>query len=237
MNEYLKTKLSNLTKEPGCYLMKDKDNNIIYVGKAKNLHNRVNQYFVGSHDFKTTKLVSNIHDFDFIVTKSEKEALVLEINLIKKHRPKYNIMFIDDKSYPYIKLTKEKYPRLQVVREAKKDRNSRYFGPYPDASAARKTLDILNKLYPFRKCKNMPNKTCLYYHIKQCLGPCEYSVDPKIYENMANNVISFLNGDNEKLIRELNFKDCKKIAEEVLELSSSEEIKRKCKKVTHSKTY
>lgn len=231
MNEYLKTKLSNLTKEPGCYLMKDKDNNIIYVGKAKNLHNRVNQYFVGSHDFKTTKLVSNIHDFDFIVTKSEKEALVLEINLIKKHRPKYNIMFIDDKSYPYIKLTKEKYPRLQVVREAKKDRNSRYFGPYPDASAARKTLDILNKLYPFRKCKNMPNKTCLYYHIKQCLGPCEYSVDPKIYENMANNVISFLNGDNEKLIRELNEKMI--IAADELNFEQAKEYNELIKAIEH----
>lgn len=206
MNEYLKTKLSNLTKEPGCYLMKDKDNNIIYVGKAKNLHNRVNQYFVGSHDFKTTKLVSNIHDFDFIMTKSEKEALVLEINLIKKYRPKYNIMFIDDKSYPYIKLTKEKYPRLQVVREAKKDRNSRYFGPYPDASAARKTLDILNKLYPLRKCKNMGSKVCLYYHINQCLGPCEYEIDPKVYDEMTNNIISFLNGDNDKLLKELNEK-------------------------------
>lgn len=206
MNEYLKTKLSNLTKDPGCYLMKDINNEIIYVGKAKNLHNRVNQYFVGAHDYKTTKLVSNIVDFDYIVTSSEKEALVLEINLIKKHRPKYNIMFIDDKSYPYIKLTKEKYPKLSVVREASRDRKSKYFGPYPNAGAAHQTIGILNKLYPLRKCKNLPKKECLYYHMNQCLAPCVNRIDPQVYEQMTQDIIDFLNGHTDKMIKELNNK-------------------------------
>ena len=135
--EYIKAKLANLPGAPGSYQMKDRRGEIIYVGKAKNLHNRVNQYFTGAHDFKTTKLVSEIEDFDFIVTSSETEALVLEINLIKKYRPKYNIQFMDDSTYPYIKLTSEEYPRLMIARDMKKDRKAKYFGPFPDASAAR----------------------------------------------------------------------------------------------------
>ncbi|MCR5447972.1 MAG: excinuclease ABC subunit UvrC [Solobacterium sp.] len=204
--EYLKAKLANLPDEPGSYQMKDKSGEIIYVGKAKNLHNRVNQYFTGAHDFKTTKLVSNIEDFDFIVTRSEKEALILEINLIKKYRPKYNIMFIDDSSYPYIKLTKEKYPRLMIARDMKKDRHARYFGPFPDASAARNTLKILQTLYPFRRCTKIPDKVCLYYHLGQCLGPCEYEIDPEEYERMSDGVTSFLNGDTKEITKELNRK-------------------------------
>ena len=204
--EYLKAKLANLPDEPGSYQMKDKNGEIIYVGKAKNLHNRVNQYFTGAHDFKTTKLVSNIDDFDFIVTRSEKEALILEINLIKKYRPKYNIMFIDDSSYPYIKLTKEKYPRLMIARDMKKDRNARYFGPFPDATAARNTLKILQTLYPFRRCTKIPDKVCLYYHLGQCLGPCQYEIDPEEYERMSDGVTSFLNGDTKEITKELNKK-------------------------------
>ena len=204
--EYLKAKLANLPDEPGSYQMKDKNGEIIYVGKAKNLHNRVNQYFTGAHDFKTTKLVSNIDDFDFIVTRSEKEALILEINLIKKYRPKYNIMFIDDSSYPYIKLTKEKYPRLMIARDMKKDRNARYFGPFPDATAARNTLKILQTLYPFRRCTKIPDKVCLYYHLGQCLGPCQYEIDPEEYERMSDGVTSFLNGDTKEITKELNRK-------------------------------
>ena len=191
----LKAKLANLPHAPGSYQMKDKYQEIIYVGKAKDLHNRVNQYFVGAHDFKTTKLVSNIVDFDFIVTASEKEALVLEINLIKKYRPKYNINFIDDSSYPYLKLTKEKYPRLLFARDMKKDRKSKYFGPFPDSSAAQQTRKLLQSLYPFRICKNMHDKVCLYYHLGQCLGPCEYEVDPTIYDDYATKVSAFLNGN------------------------------------------
>ncbi|NLP22605.1 MAG: excinuclease ABC subunit UvrC [Erysipelotrichaceae bacterium] len=203
MKDYLKAKLSTLPQEPGCYLMKDKRGKILYVGKAKNLKNRVNQYFVGAHDYKTTKMVSLVHDFDFVITDSEKAALILEINLIKKYRPKYNIMFIDDKTYPYIKLTNEKYPTLSVVRDIKKDRNSKYFGPYPDVFAANQTLKILRELYPLRRCKTMPKKVCLYYHLNQCLGPCEYDIDPLIYEEMSEKITKFLRGDTKETIDEL----------------------------------
>lgn len=204
--EYIRAKLQNLPNEPGSYQMKDIHGEIIYVGKAKNLHNRVNQYFVGAHDFKTTKMVSHIEDFDFIVTRTEKEALVLEINLIKKYRPKYNIMFIDDSSYPYIKLTRETYPRLLIARDMKKDRKSKYFGPFPDAAAARETLKILQTLYPFRRCTRMPQKVCLYYHLGQCLGPCEHEVDEAVYTAMAEDVSRFLNGDTKKITADLRRK-------------------------------
>ncbi|MBQ9048802.1 MAG: excinuclease ABC subunit C, partial [Solobacterium sp.] len=203
---YIKAKLATLPNEPGSYQMKDKNGEIIYVGKAKNLHNRVNQYFVGAHDFKTTKMVSNIEDFDFIVTRSEKEALVLEINLIKKYRPKYNIMFIDDSSYPYIKLTREEYPRLMIARDTRKDKKSRYFGPFPDASAARDTQKLLQNLYQFRRCTKIPNKVCLYYHMKQCLGPCEYEIDPAVYTEMSEKVTRFLNGDTDEIVSDLKRK-------------------------------
>ena len=204
--EYIRAKLANLPNEPGSYQMKDKNGEIIYVGKAKNLHNRVNQYFTGAHDFKTSKMVSNIEDFDFIVTRSEKEALVLEINLIKKYRPKYNIMFIDDSSYPYIKLTREEYPRLLIARDMKKDRKARYFGPFPDAGAARTTLKLLQGIYPFRRCTRIPDKVCLYYHMGQCLGPCQYEVNPKIYNDMADKVRDFLNGDTKEITDSLKQK-------------------------------
>lgn len=206
MNNNLKAKLETLPLLPGCYLMKDIDNNIIYVGKAKKLKNRVNQYFKGAHDYKTTKLVSNIVDFDYFVTSSEKEALLLEINLIKKYRPKFNIMFMDDKSYPYIKLSNYKYPRLQVVREAKKDNKSKYFGPFPDATAAHQTLSLLNTIYPTRKCNKIPNKVCLYYHMHQCLGPCEFQIDQSIIDEMINDIQRFLKGDTAKVIEQLNNK-------------------------------
>ncbi len=204
--EYIKAKLLNLPHAPGSYQMKDKNGTIIYVGKAKDLHNRVNQYFTGAHDFKTTKLVSNIEDFDFIVTASEKEALVLEINLIKKNRPKYNIQFIDDSSYPYIKLTREKYPRLLIARDTKKDKKARYFGPFPDAGAARTTQKVIQSLYPFRRCTTMHDKVCLYYHMGQCLGPCSNSVDPKVYEEMADRVQKFMNGDIQDTVKDLKEK-------------------------------
>ncbi len=197
--EYIEAKLAELPHEPGSYQMKNKYGEIIYVGKAKDLHNRVNQYFVGTHDFKTTKLVSNIDDFDFIVTASEKEALILEINLIKKYRPKYNIQFIDDSSYPYIKLTKEKYPRLLIARDTKKDKKARYFGPFPDVTAAKNTCKILQSLYPFRRCTMMPKKLCLYYHLGQCLGPCEFEINPKVYDDMCEGVQRFLKGDSKEV--------------------------------------
>ncbi len=204
--EYIKAKLANLPEDPGSYQMKDKNGEIIYVGKAKNLHSRVNQYFTGAHDFKTTKMVSHIEDFDFTVTRTEKEALLLEINLIKKYRPKYNIMFIDDSSYPYIKMTREDYPRLMIARDTRKDRKARYFGPFPDATAARDTLKLLQGLYPFRRCTVMPNKVCLYYHMGQCLGPCEYEIDKARYQQMADSVTRFLNGDTKEITADLEAK-------------------------------
>jgi excinuclease ABC subunit C len=201
--EYIKAKLRELPHEPGSYQMKDKNGTIIYVGKAKDLHNRVNSYFTGAHNFKTTKLVSNIEDFDFIVTASEKEALVLEINLIKKNRPKYNIQFMDDSSYPYIKLTREDYPRLMTARDLKKDRKATYFGPFPDAGNASTTLKLLQSLYSFRRCNHMQDKVCLYYHMNQCLGPCQFHIDPQVYDDMREKVTKFMNGDTREIEKEL----------------------------------
>ncbi len=203
-NINLKDKLSTLPMEPGCYIMKDKDGVIIYVGKAKKLKNRVNQYFMGAHDYKTTKLVSQIADFDTIVTSTEKESLILEINLIKKHRPRYNIMFMDDKSYPYIKITQEKYPKLTVVREQKKDKKANYYGPFPDASAAHNMASLLNSIYPLRKCGILPKKVCLYYHLGQCLGPCEFKVEDDVYPNMIKEIVQVLKGDDKALRIRLN---------------------------------
>lgn len=198
----IQDKLAILPALPGCYLMKNIDGDIIYVGKAKKLKNRVRQYFVGAHDFKTTRLVANIDDFEYIVTGSEKEALLLEINLIKKHTPPYNIMFMDDKTYPYIKLTKEKAPILRVVRNTK-DRKAEYFGPFPDSGAAWETMKLLNQLYPLRKCRHLPKKACLYYHMRQCLAPCEQAIDEKVYADMANGIRKFLKGDVKEILTQL----------------------------------
>lgn len=198
----IQDKLAILPALPGCYLMKNIDGDIIYVGKAKKLKNRVRQYFVGAHDFKTTRLVANIDDFEYIVTGSEKEALLLEINLIKKHTPPYNIMFMDDKTYPYIKLTKEKAPILRVVRNTK-DRKAEYFGPFPDSGAAWETMKLLNQLYPLRKCRHLPKKACLYYHMGQCLAPCEQAIDKKVYADMANGIRKFLKGDVKEILTQL----------------------------------
>lgn len=221
--EYIKAKLAELPHEPGSYQMKDRYGEIIYVGKAKDLHNRVNQYFVGAHDFKTTKMVSNIEDFDFIVTASEKEALILEINLIKKYRPKYNIQFIDDSSYPYIKLTKEAYPRLLIARDAKKDKKAKYFGPFPDVLAAKNTWKILQSMYPFRRCKVLPKKLCLYYHLGQCLGPCALKIDPKIYEEMSEGISRFLNGETKEV--EASLRKQMMEASDRLEFEKAQEFK------------
>lgn len=202
---HIKDKLSLLPLEPGCYLMKDKDGTIIYVGKAKKLKNRVSSYFTGVHNYKTTKLVSEIVDFDYIVTHSEKEALLLEINLIKDYSPKYNIMFMDNSYYPYIMMTKEAHPRLKIVREVKQKKH-KYFGPFPDATAARKILSLLNRLYPLRKCEHMPNKTCLYYSLKQCLGPCVNEVDANEYVEITKKITKFIKGDTKEIKDELTNK-------------------------------
>lgn len=201
----LKDKLAVLPDKPGVYLMKDKQGRIIYVGKAKSLKNRVRSYFTGSHDGKTQKLVSEIHDFEYIITSSNLEALLLECNLIKKHNPRYNVLLKDDKSYPYIKLTSEAHPRLEITRRVKKDK-ARYFGPYPNAGAANETKKLLDRLYPLRKCKTIPNRVCLYYHLNQCLAPCEYPVSPEQYEQMIQDIVRFLNGDYREIQKELTEK-------------------------------
>ena len=200
----IKEKLLTLPKKPGCYLMKDKEGTIIYVGKAINLYNRVNSYFRGVHDYKTTKLVSSIVDFDYIVTKSEKEALILEYNLIKQYDPYFNIVFKDDKSYPYILLSDSPEPYVSIIRLKKNQKvKGRLFGPFPDVGAARNTLDILNKLYPTRKCERMQDSLCLYYHIKRCLGYCEIEADKNECENIKNRITGFLKGETAETLKDL----------------------------------
>lgn len=193
MNDRIGHKLAILPDQPGCYLMKDRQDTIIYVGKAKVLKNRVRSYFTGSHDTKTQRLVSEIVDFEYIVTSSDIEALILEMNLIKKHDPKYNIMLKDDKSYPYIKLTNERHPKLITTRKVKKDKG-KYFGPYPNAQAANETKKLLDRLYPLRKCQKLPDKVCLYYHLGQCLAPCVNEVKTETYKEMTDEITRFLNG-------------------------------------------
>ncbi len=191
-------KLKLVPHKPGCYLMKNKDGVIIYVGKAKDLRNRLNSYFHSSHTGKTARLVSEIADFDYIVVSSETESLILEINLIKKHDPKYNILLRDDKSYPYIELTLEKVPRLLIVRNVhRKKKRTRLFGPYPNVYAARKVVNLLNRLYPLRKCRTYQKRPCLYFHIGQCLGYCTNNVPQDKIDEMEKDIVRFLKGDDE----------------------------------------
>jgi excinuclease ABC subunit C len=227
----LKEKLSSLPLQPGCYLMKDSQGEIIYIGKAKKLKARLNQYFTGAHEGKTQKMVSLIDDFDFYVTNTEKEALVLEINLIKQYRPRYNIMFMDDKSYPYIKITSDAYPQLVVVRDKKKDKKAKYFGPFTDTSAARETVKLLNDLYPIRKCKTMPKKVCLYYHIGQCLGPCQFNVPKEQYAAMIDEIGRFLKGDNKAQLSRL-YKEMDE-AIEVLAFEKAAKIRDTIRSIEH----
>ena len=205
MNNLIKSKLELLPTSPGCYIHKDKNGTIIYVGKAKNLRNRVKSYFRGSHDTKTEALVSEIVDFEFIVTESNIEALLLEINLIKENKPKYNIMLKDDKSYPFIKITNERYPRLIITRQVKKD-GGLYFGPYPDVGAANEIKRLLDRIFPFRKCTNPPSKVCFYYHLGQCMAHTVCHKDEAYFKGMAQEVSDFLKGQDDKIIDELKLK-------------------------------
>ena len=205
MNNLIKSKLELLPTSPGCYIHKDKNGTIIYVGKAKNLRNRVRSYFRGSHDTKTEALVSEIVDFEFIVTESNIEALLLEINLIKENKPKYNIMLKDDKSYPFIKITNERYPRLIITRQVKKD-GGLYFGPYPDVGAANEIKRLLDRIFPFRKCTNPPSKVCFYYHLGQCMAHTVCHKDEAYFKGMAQEVSDFLKGQDDKIIDELKVK-------------------------------
>lgn len=205
MRQTLQDKLSLLPAKPGVYLMKGEAGEILYVGKAKVLKNRVRSYFTGSHDRKTQILVGNIADFEYIVTDTVAEALVLECNLIKQHMPPYNIMLRDDKTYPYIKITREVHPRLQIVRRVKKD-GAKYFGPYPSAFAAQATKRLLDRLYPLRKCQTLKKQVCLYYHINQCLAPCEFPVEQSTYQQMVKEITQFLNGGHEAVVADLRTK-------------------------------
>ena len=206
--DLIKKKLELLPDKPGCYLMKNKDNVIIYVGKAKKLKRRVSSYFNRIHTGKTAKLVSEIVDFEYIVVESETESLILEINLIKKYDPKYNILLRDDKSYPYIELTNESSPRLSIVRHLGRKKNKdRLYGPYPNVTAARSVVNLLNRIYPLRKCKTYPKKPCLYYHIGECLGYCVFDIEQDKIKQMEKEIIEFLKGNldsvTEKLTNEM----------------------------------
>ncbi|KMK74602.1 excinuclease ABC subunit UvrC [Alkalihalobacillus pseudalcaliphilus] len=201
----LKEKLAVLPDKPGCYLMKDEQGTIIYVGKAKVLKNRVRSYFTGSHDGKTQRLVSEIVDFEYIVTSSNIEALILELNLIKKHEPKYNVMLRDDKSYPYLKVTNEEHPRLITTRQVKKD-GGKYFGPYPNAGAANETKKLLDRLYPLRKCRTLPDKVCLYYHIGQCLAPCVNEISKETNQELVREITKFLRSGHDEVKQQITDK-------------------------------
>ena len=201
----LKEALKRVPQKPGSYQMLDANGVIIYVGKAKNLKARLTSYFTGSHDHKTTKMLTLIDRFEYIVTNTEIEALILELDLIKKHQPRFNILLRDDKSYPYIEITKEKHPKLQVTRRVNRN-NKNLFGPYPNAKAARETLKILNQLYPLRKCQTLPKEPCLYYHIGQCMAPCIKKVEPETYQTITAEIARFLKGEVKGVVETLKQK-------------------------------
>ncbi len=222
MNELIKHKLELLPDSPGCYIHKDKNGTIIYVGKAKNLKNRVRSYFHGSHNTKTELLVSEIEDFEYIVTGSNTEALLLEINLIQENKPKYNIRLKDDKSYPFIKITNEPYPRLLITRQVKKD-GGLYFGPYPDSGAATEIKRLLDRLFPFKKCTNPANKVCFYYHLGQCKAHTICQTDQTYWDSLKEDVKNFLNGRDDKIVNELRDKMTK--ASELMEFERAAEYR------------
>lgn len=203
--EHIRHKLALLPDMSGCYLMKNKEGTIIYVGKAKVLKNRVKSYFMGSHNGKTQRLVSEIRDFEYIVTGSNMEALILECNLIKKHMPRYNVLLKDDKTFPYLKITNEKHPRLEVTRRVLKDK-AKYFGPYPNSYAAHQTKKLLDRMYPLRKCGVMPKEVCLYFHMGQCLAPCVEEVSKEQYDEISQEIGSFLSGGHEEIKKDLQRK-------------------------------
>lgn len=225
MNSTIKEKLTVLPDQPGCYLMKDKQDRVIYVGKSKKLKNRVRSYFTGAHDQKTQRLVQEIANFEYIVTTTEIEALILEMNLIKKYDPRYNVMLKDDKSYPYLKITSERHPRLLITRQVKKDKG-KYFGPYPNVLAARETKKLLDRLYPLRKCNNPPGRYCLYYHLGQCLACSKTPASQETYKKIIQEITSFLHGGfkdikvelvskMQEASEQLNFERAKEIRDQI----------------------
>ena len=230
ISELLSNKLALLPDRPGCYIMKDEDGNVLYVGKAKILKNRVRSYFHGVHNNKTTKLVSHIRDFEFVVTGSEKEALLLEINLIKKHRPPYNIMFMDDKMYPYIEVSSNPTFRVQISRNVN-HKKSKYFGPYPSSTSAYDMVKLINQLFPIRKCRSIPKQACLYYHMHQCLAPCIHEVDQNQMEKIRNEVIRFLKGDVQSVLDNLIQK--RNVASENMQYERAQEVQNLILSIEH----
>lgn len=206
MNMSLQKKLELLPDSPGCYLYRDNIGEVIYVGKAKNLKNRVKSYFTGTHNKKTQMLVSKIEDLEYIIVNSEKEALILENNLIKKYHPYYNIRLKDDKSYPYLMITKEEHPRLLMTRKYKKSNKNIYFGPYVDIKSANEVKKILDKIYPLRRCNPIEKRPCMYYQIGECIGPCAKTITPEQYKKQINKIKSFLGGDTKEILDDLNKK-------------------------------
>lgn len=228
--EVIKQKLALLPDQPGCYIMKNAEGTIIYVGKAKVLKNRVRSYFTGGHNIKTQMLVSEITDFEYIMTGNNVEALILECNLIKKHLPRYNVLLKDDKTFPYIKITHEEHPRLEITRKVYKDKG-KYFGPYPNGYAAQETKKLLDRLYPLRKCRTLPDKVCLYYHLGQCVAPCEFEVEVASYDKMIQEITRFLGGGHEQIrdelekkmldsAEELNFERAKELRDQMLSIDA-----------------
>lgn len=212
-NELIENKLKLLPDLPGCYIMKNEEDKIIYIGKAKNLKNRVRSYFRGEHEGKTKRLVEDIVNFETIVTGSDKEALLLEVTLIQKHQPKYNIRLKRGTSYPYLKITNERDPQLVITSDVEKD-GAHYFGPYPDVWAASETKQLIQKIYPLRKCNGYQKRACLYYHIGQCIGPCDHEIPVEEYEAQIRRIKSFLNGNVADIKRDLKQK-MKEAAEEM----------------------
>ena len=206
MNLTLQKKLELLPDNPGCYLYKDNIGEIIYVGKAKNLKNRVKSYFTGTHNKKTQTLVSKIEDLEYIIVNSEKEALLLENNLIKKYRPYFNIRLKDDKSYPYLMITKEEHPRLLMTRKYKKNNKNIYFGPYVDIKSATEVKKILDKIYPLRKCNPVEKRPCMYYQIGECIGPCAKKITADDYKSQISKIKSFLTGNTKEILSDLQRK-------------------------------
>lgn len=237
MNEKLKAKINMMPNTPGCYIYKDVDSNVLYVGKAKRLKARVSQYFDRVYFNKTANLVKQIDDVEFVLTLSEKEALVLEINLIKQYMPPFNVIFMDDKHYPYIAISKDKNPRLSIRRDAKNNKYKHY-GPFPDSKAAYKVLNLLNNIYPLRKCKNIPSTSCLYYHMHQCLAPCINKLEDNVYDEYVRNIDKFFKGYSNELLKkltddmyqaseDLNFEkalECKKLIEGIKSITTKQVI-------------
>ena len=230
ISKQLQDKLALLPEQPGCYIMKDEHQNILYVGKAKILKNRVRSYFHGAHDFKTTRLVERIRDFEFIVTDSEKESLLLEINLIKKHHPPFNIMLMDDSSYPYIVISNEPFFTVRTTRNVKNKRNT-YFGPYPSAQSASEIVKLINQIYPIRKCNHIGKQACLYYHMHQCLAPCIHEIEPDVMKEYRAQILRFLKGDAKEILEKLNQR--MQTASENLQFEKAQELLDQIRSVEH----